>query len=50
MSKKQLVLDGKYIIYPFGKWWIAQDSQTKRAVTKSTSRDELIENLKKVGA
>lgn len=45
MKKEETVMDGKFIIYPFGKWWIAKDAETKRAVTKGTSRYDLMEKL-----
>lgn len=45
MPKVETVLEGKFIIYPFGKWWIAKDTETKRNVAKSTSRRELMEKL-----
>ena len=45
MARKEIVMDGKFIIYPFGRWWIAQDAQTKRAVTKGASRADLMEKL-----
>jgi hypothetical protein len=45
MAKEETVMDGKFIIYPFGKWWIAKDAETKRAVTKGTSRYDLMEKL-----
>jgi hypothetical protein len=45
MARKETVMEGRFIIYPFGKWWIAQDSETKRAVTKGTSRNDLMEKL-----
>lgn len=45
MAKKYVVMEGKFIIYPFGKWWIAKDSVTKAAVMKGNSRTELMEKL-----
>jgi len=45
MPKVETVLEGKFIIYPFGKWWIAKDTETKRNVAKGTSRRELMEKL-----
>jgi hypothetical protein len=45
MPRNETVMNGKFTIYPFGKWWIAKDTETKRAVTKGTSRDDLMEKL-----
>jgi hypothetical protein len=45
MAREETVMDGKFIIYPFGKWWIAKDNETKRAVAKGTSRYDLMEKL-----
>lgn len=46
MAKKETaVMNGKFVIYPFGKWWIAKDTESKRAVAKSTSRTDLMEQL-----
>ena len=45
MARKEIVMDGKFIIYPFGKWWIAQDSTSKRAVLKGASRADLMDKL-----
>lgn len=45
MARKEIVIDGKFSIYPFGKWWIAKDTETKRNVAKGTSRNDLMEKL-----
>jgi hypothetical protein len=49
MATKEKVMEGKFIIYPFGRWWIAQDAESKRAIMKGTSRANLMEKLAQEG-
>jgi len=49
MAKIETVMEGKFIIYPFGRWCIAKDAETKRAVMKGESRRDLIDKLMKEG-
>lgn len=49
MARKEIVLNGKFLIYPFGRWWIAQDAETKRAVAKGASRRDLMDKLVQEG-
>jgi hypothetical protein len=45
MARKETVMNGKFIIYPFGKWWIAKDTETKQNIMKGSSRRDLMEKL-----
>lgn len=48
MAKRIKVLDDKFIIYPFGKWWIGKDTETTRVVAKGNSRRELMSKLEQL--
>lgn len=44
-TRIESVMNGKFIIYPFGKWWIAKDTETKQVALKGMSRRDVMEKL-----